>query len=336
MRLLAQIAKLLSATAVLVCLCSAAQLRQVSIIELPGNAGFGDVAVANGYLVIAHDGDSSLDVFDPQKRRLVSQVHGMHDPQGIAVDDAAGKVYVANRADYSIAVVSSTDWKLADTIKLKESPDALLLAPGGKNLFVANQHAQAVSLLDLGQGTQIATVNVGGSPADMVFDSTRKVAFVTLEDTHEVIVLDPSLHIAARYPLIASMPTGIALDVQGRHLFVAVRDAVLELDADSGNEIKRVAAPAGVNSLWFDPAAGVLYTAGGGSVMRIKAAGGSFNTEHELLTKVRGHNLVYDAARKLVFIPGGEEGHSKLLIVRSIDNLSTTPAAAPRAESLLR
>src|SRR5579864_1121796 len=336
MRLLAQTAKILSATVVLVSLCFAAQLRQLSIIELPGNAGFGDVAVANGYLVIAHDGDSSLDVFDPQKRRLVSQVHGMHDPQGIAVDDAAGKVYVANRADYSIAVVSSTDWKLADTIKLKESPDALLLAPGGKNLFVANQHAQAVSLIDLGQGNQITSVNVGGTPADMVFDPARKVAFVTLEDTHEVIALDPSLHIVARYPLVASMPTGIALDAQGRRLFVAVRDAVLELDAESGKELKRVAAPAGVNSLWFDPAGGVLYTAGGGSVMRIKAAGGTFNSEFELLTKVRGHSLAYDAARKMIFIPGGQEGHSKLLIVRSIDAVPATPAAAPRAESMLR
>ena len=81
---------------------------------------------------------------------------------------------------------------------------------------------------------------------------------------------------------------------------------------------------------------GVLYTAGGGSVMRIKAAGGTFNIEHELLTKVRGHSLAYDAGRKLVFIPGGEEGHSKLLVVRSIDGVPATPSAAPRAESLLR
>jgi DNA-binding beta-propeller fold protein YncE len=188
----------------------------------------------------------------------------------------------------------------------------------------------------LGQGNQITTVNVGGSPNDMVFDPTRSVAFVTLEDMHEVIAIDPSLHVVARYPLVASMPTGIVLDAQGRRLFVAVRDAVVELDADSGKELKRVAAPAGVNSLWFEPAAGVLYTAGGGSVMRINAAGGNFSVDHELLTKVRGHSLAYDAARKMIFIPGGQEGRSKLLIVRSIDVIPATPTAAPRAESLLR
>ena len=336
MRFLAQIAKILTSVIVLACLSFAAQLRQVSMIELPGDAGFGDIAVANGYLVIAHNGDNSLDVFDPQKRRLVTQVFGMHDPQGIAVDDQGGKVYVANRGDYSIAVVSSQDWKVNDTIKLKESPDALLLVPGGKKLFVAGQHAQAVSLVDVGQGHQITSLNVGGSPADMVFDPGRNVAFVSLEDTHEVIALDPSLRVVARYPLVASMPTGIALDAQGRRLYIAARDAVLEIDADSGKELKRVAAPAGVNALWFDPAAGVLYTAGGGSVLRIKAAGGNFNTEHELPTKVRGHSLAYDAARKLIFIPGGQEGHSKLLIVRSIDAVPAAPAPAPRAESLLR
>ncbi len=315
-----QIAKSLLLIVALVSLGFAAQLRQVAMIELPGNAGFGEVAFANGFLVIAHGGDNSIDVFDPQKRRVVTQVFGMHDPQGIAVDDANAKVYVANGGDKTIAVVSSKEWKLADTIKLKETPGALVLTPDGKKLFVADKHAQAVSAIDLDKGNQVATVAVGGSPADMVFDAARQVALVTLEDTHEIIALDPGLRVVARYALAASMPTGIALDGHGRRIFVAVRDAVVELDADSGKELKRVAAPSGVNALWFDQASGLLYTAGGGSVMLINAANGRFETQHELLVKVRGHTLAYDAARKFVFVPGGEEGHSKLLLVRSIEN----------------
>ncbi len=334
MRPLYQIAKSLLLIVALASLAFTAQLRQVAMIELPGNAGFGEVAFANGLLVIAHGGDNSIDVFDPQKRRVVTQVFGMHDPEGIAVDDANGKVYVANAGDNTIAVVSSKDWKLADTIKLKETPGALLVAPDGKKLFVGDKYAQSVSTIDLAQGNHVATVPVGGSPADMVFDPARNAALVTLEDTREIIALDPGLRVVARYPLVASMPTGIALDGHGRRIFVAVRNAVIELDADSGKELKRVAAPSGVNALWFDPASGMLYTAGGGSVMLINAANGRFDVQHELLVKVRGHSLAYDAKHRFLFVPGGEEGHSKLLLVRSIDNVATP--AAPQTQTMLR
>ena len=333
MRLLNQIPKFLFLTAVMAAFASAAQLRQTAVIELPGNPGFGEVALANGYVVVAHGGDNSLDVFDPQKRRVVTQVFGMHDPRGIAVDDQAGKVYVANSGDNTIAVVSSKDWKLADTIKLKDAPGTLQLAPGGKKLFVGNDHAQSVSVVELDRGNLITTVNVGGSAEGMAFDPVRNVLLATLEDTREVIAVDPSLRIVARYPLVASMPTGIAIDPQARRIYVAVRHAVMALDADTGKEVNRVAAPAGVNSLWLDPAAGVLYTAGGGSVMRIKAANGRFEVEQELPSRVRGQTLAYDPARKLAFIPGGQEGHAKLLIVRSIEAIPVTPPS-PTQSSL--
>jgi len=331
MRLLNQIFKFLFLTALMGAFALAAQLRQTAVIELPGNPGFGPVAIANGYVVIVHGSDNSLDVFDPQKRRVVTQVFGMHRPTGLAVDDQSGKIYVANSGDNTIAVVSSKDWKVADTIQFQETPGPLQLAPGGKKLFVGNSRAQSISLVQLDRGNLVTTVPVGGSAKGMTFDPARNVLLASLEDTREVIALDPALQIVARYPLIASMPTGIVVDAQARRIYVAVRSAVVALDADTGKEIKRVAAPAGVNSLWLDPADGVLYTAGGGSVLRIKAGNGRFEVEQELSAKVRGQTLAYDPGRKLVFVPGGQEGHAKLLIVRSIEN--TTPAAGSPTKS---
>jgi DNA-binding beta-propeller fold protein YncE len=334
MRVLKNISETLMVLASLTAFAFSAQLRQTAVVELPGNPGFGQVAFANGYIVIAHGSENSLDVFDPQKRRVVTQVFGMHGPAGIAVDDQNGRVYVANAGDNTIAVVSSKDWKTASTINLQESPGPLQLAPGGKKLFVGNNRAQSISAIELDRDNFISTTNVGGSPRAMVFDPVRNVLLATLEDTREVIALDPSLRIAARYPLIASMPTGIALDAQARRMYVAVRSAVVALDADTGKEVKRVAAPAGVNSLWWDAADGVLYTAGGGSVMRISASNGRFEVEQELPVKLRGHTLAYDSDRKLIFVPGGQEGHAKLLIVRSIENIPGAPA--PPTQSSLR
>ena len=52
-----------------------------------------------------------------------------------------------------------------------------------------------------------------------------------------------------RFTLNASQPTGLVYDPQYHELYVAVRYAVLAISADTGAEIDRVAAPAGVDQL---------------------------------------------------------------------------------------
>src|SRR5207237_8601756 len=79
----------------LVATASAAQLRQVAMIDIPGRPGFDGLAFVGKVVVMAHGGAGTLDVFDPARRRVIAQVPGMSNPRGIAVDPAAGKVYVA-------------------------------------------------------------------------------------------------------------------------------------------------------------------------------------------------------------------------------------------------
>jgi hypothetical protein len=99
---------------------------------------------------------------------------------------------------------------------------------------------------------------------------------------------------------------------------LAVRRAVIELDATTGNEIARAPAPAGADSLWLDTAASVLYVASGGGYVNLYNTQGGLTAVEEVRTEVRGHSIAYDPARKLVFVPGGREGRSKLLILKQI------------------
>jgi hypothetical protein len=128
------------------------------------------------------------------------------------------------------------------------------------------------------------------------------------------------LKVLNRFALAASMPTGLALDSKGRRLYVAVRHAVLELDADSGREIRRVAAPDGIDMLWLDAASGSLYgAASGGTIALIKAGNGVFEAQREYSTDVHGHTLAFDPAKKMLYLAGGRDGRSKLLILRRVD-----------------
>jgi serine/threonine-protein kinase len=281
--------------------------------------------------VIAHPGADTVDIFDPAKRRVIAIVHGMQDPHGIAADELSGTVYVANSGNNTIAVISSDGWKVQRQMQVQYSPDALLYVAEAGALYVTNPQNQSLSVIRPGERGDAAggqTVNVNGRVEDLVYDQSRKVLYCTVQDHNEVLVLDPNLRIAGHYALAGSQPTGIALDAKNRRLFVAVRYAVLALDADSGREVGRVPSDAGTDALWYDEGTRSVYAAmTGGSVSMIREINGRFVSEQELKTDVRGHTLVFDPSRQLVYMPGGRDGRSKLAILKRIETGPQTMGA---------
>jgi DNA-binding beta-propeller fold protein YncE len=301
-------------------------MRRVAMIDIPGRPGFDGVAMSNGNLVMTHPAASTVDVFNLTKRRVVAQVKDMKGANGIVVDDKAGKAYIANSDANEIAVVSTKDWTIEKRIALKASPSALLLIPELDLLLASNWRDLSVSEIDLANNGVANTAVLDARPGYMAYDPNNKQIFVSLEDQNAIAVLDPSLKQVKRINLAASQPTGLALDVTSRRLFVSVRYAVLALDADSGQELNRVAAPAGVDALWFEPAQGKVYAASGGAVLVLNTKG-RLEVDREWATDVKGHTVAFDSQKNMLYLPGGRDGRSKLLILRSMDKDAQDAAA---------
>jgi YVTN family beta-propeller protein len=316
----------------LVCLVvslpASAQLRQIAIIDVPGHPGFDSMVFAGNCLVMAHTAASTVDVFDPAKRRLITRIQNMGEPRGLAVDDQGRKVFVANSAANTISVISVGDWNVIETIPLALSPEALLLSGNGATLYIANWHDSSISAMSVADH-RLQTVALNSRPEDLALDREAKLLYVTLEDSNQVVALDPALQPVKKFPLNASMPTGLALDPRARRIFVAVRYAVLVLDSDDGHELGRIPAPAGADKLWFDDAGATLYAAShGGAVTVIRQQGSRYVAEQELDTKVRGHSIAFDPARGLAYVPGGFEGRSKLVILKRLQPAPPRTASA--------
>ncbi len=290
------------------------ELRQIGMVNIPGAPGFGELAFCNGMLLMTHAGASAVDVFDPVRRRVIAQITGLQAPRGIAIDEQGGRAYVADHGSNSIAIVTTDGWKVADSISLPGSPDAVLYDGAGK-LYWTDADAGTISLLDLHTKQDVARTDTGGTPRELEWDRARKLVFATLQDTHQVIVVDPELKIVNRFTLNASQPTGLVYDPQYHELYVAVRYAVLAISADTGAEIDRVAAPAGVDRMWLDPDSHTLYAASEGSLLTLSAKG-RLSLDDEIVTQVKGDAVAYDADKHLVLFPGGREGKSKLIIFR--------------------
>jgi DNA-binding beta-propeller fold protein YncE len=305
-------------------------LRQLAIVEVPGQPGFEDAVFANGMLLVAHPGAGTVDIFDPAKRRLVAQVQKIAEPRGIAVDERGGLAYIATAGTNSITVLNTKTWKVEGSIGLKHTPDAVALVPEMKSLLVSNPANRSVSIVATDalskQNSELVTIDLAGKPQQIVWDAERRSAYVTLEDRGEIVAVEPAAQkVRSRYRLTASQPTGMAFDPVSRRLFVAVRYAVLQVDPDSGAEVARVPAANGVDTLWLDSSGRKLYSAASdGSVAIIDVTGNTMRVTGEFRASVRGKSLAFDPVNRMMYLTGGREGKSKIVILKPLAGMLPT------------
>jgi DNA-binding beta-propeller fold protein YncE len=150
----------------------------------------------------------------------------------------------------------------------------------------------------------------------MAFDSDHRVVYITLQNQREIVSIDPSLKVVNRIKLNASQPTGLVYDPRTKCLYVAVRYAVLSINTETGVEVNRVPASPGVDMLWLDPESRTVYAAGGGALLMLRADGQRLTITDEIVSDVKGHTVAYDVEKKMILLPGGREGRSKVLLLR--------------------
>ena len=291
-------------------------LQQIGMVDIPGSPGFDAVAVANGKVLLAHTAASSLDVVDPAKRRVVAQVINLQSPRGIAVDAKNGKIYVAQAGNNSVAVIDFQGWQYTGAIQLPQPPSTLALDDSGQRLYWSGATSDSLSVLDLSTRTNLGTLDLGGRPRGMVWDQERGVAFVVLQDTSEIVAVDPKLQVVSRFKLNASQPTEVVYDGEGRRLYVAARSAVLAINDQDGTETSRVEAPMGVDGLWLNAELHTLYAASPGELTVIKTDTGGFTVADSIPSDIKGHTVAYDSENHIVYLPGGREGKSAMLLLR--------------------
>lgn len=301
-----------------VVLCAAAttpaKLRQVGMVDLPGQPGFNEVAMANGQVVISRPATNTIEIFSPVKRRVIARISQVDGPRGIAVDDDGARVYVALSGSNSIAVINSHNWQVEKLVEVQNRPEKLLWVPETKTLYSLSTFKRTISTIDPIAGRESGVIELNALPEDLVYDAGRRELFVSLQDVSQIAVIDRTNKVVNRFHVTASEPTGLALDAVRKRLYVAVRYAVVALNLDSGAEILRIPAPGGTDALILDPNGALLYAAGGdGSILAIDLNRNV--VDHELSTDVRGFTLAFDATHKMLFMPGAREGRSKMVIL---------------------
>ncbi|HEX5433857.1 MAG TPA: YncE family protein, partial [Candidatus Angelobacter sp.] len=149
----------------------AAKLRQVAIVDLPGEPGFNEVAMAAGNVVISRPATNTIEIFSPVKRRVVARISQVQGPRGIAVDDEGARVYVALSGSDSVAVINSHNWQVEKLVPVQQQPEKLLWVPERKTLYVSSTLNRSISSVDPVPGRETAVIPLNALPEDMVYDA---------------------------------------------------------------------------------------------------------------------------------------------------------------------
>src|SRR6516164_7801962 len=142
----------------------ATKLRQVAMVDLPGDPGFNQATMANGQVVITRPATNTIEIFSPVKRRVIARISQIDDPRGIAVDDDGLRVFIALAGSNRIAVVNSKNWQVEKLIPVEHRPEKLLWVPETKTLYATNLLDRGLSIIDPGKNAESAVIELDALP----------------------------------------------------------------------------------------------------------------------------------------------------------------------------
>jgi YVTN family beta-propeller protein len=145
---------------------------------------------------------TSLTVLD-SKPAIIGKVQmgGMH-LWGMAVDEAAGKLYVTRAGNAELAIVDEASGSVTN-IATGAIPCAVAVNPSTNRIYVVNHEDNMVNVIDGVSGKALATVKVGEKPQGIVIDAKANRIYVANVHGDSVSVID-----GARNAVIGTLRTG--------------------------------------------------------------------------------------------------------------------------------
>jgi DNA-binding beta-propeller fold protein YncE len=239
-------------------------------IELPRVDGRIDHLAFDGtgqHLFVAALGNNTVEVLDVKAGTHVKSLPGFREPQGIAVAPDAKLVAVANGQGEGLQFLSVDDYRTGASVRLGDDSDNVRYDASAKRLYVGFGSG-ALAAITPADGKVLANVKLAGHPESFQLERSGPRVFVNVPSADQIAVVDRGpMKIVATWPVSGAKANyPMALDEANHRLFIGCR------------------RPAKV--LVFDTTTGKQV--------------GSFDIVGDT------DDLFYDAARKRLYISGGE------------------------------
>ena len=221
-------------------------------------------------------------------------------------DPATGRIYMA-RSDSTTVI----DAKTGKVSQLKSASRGHMALPvPGTSLIVLPQRQGVIRIVDAANDMVVAEIIAGKNPDGAVYDPASKLVFVMNRDSGDATVVDPgtkksvaTINVGGELEFPASDGAGKVFVNDESAAEIAVID-VKTLKVTTRYKLAGCMAPTG---LAYIPEGKLLISACDNEMAKVIQA----DTGKEVATlKIGGgpDAVIYDARRKLAFIPSGDAG----------------------------
>jgi YVTN family beta-propeller protein len=202
-------------------------LALVQTIELPKVEGRIDhlaFDVAGKRLFVAALGNNTVEVIDTQAGHDIKSVAGFHEPQGIAVAPDARLVAVANGEGEGLQLLTVDDFQPRRMVRLGDDSDNARYDASDKRVYVGFGRG-ALAAVSPTEGQVLGEVKLAGHPESFQLERSGSRIFVNVPTADHIAVVDrAAMKVIATWPLVGAKANfPMALDEASHRLFVGCR-----------------------------------------------------------------------------------------------------------------
>jgi DNA-binding beta-propeller fold protein YncE len=255
-------------------------------------------------------------VLDSETGASVGEIPGLQGAHGVALVPEHNLGFATSGRANEVVVFDLKTLQTQRKIKSGQNPDAILYDPASKKVFALCGRSGDATVIDPANLDHSPhSLPIGGKLEAGVADGAGRV-YVNVEDKNEVVAIDSkALKVLAHWPLApAAEPTGLAIDVEHRRLFVGCHSKMMAvLDADSGKVLATLPIGPGVDGVVFDPQVGALSANGGDGTLTVVREGpaGKFTVAQTVPTVKTAKTIAGDPQSHRAYLPAtvpGENG----------------------------
>jgi DNA-binding beta-propeller fold protein YncE len=202
-------------------------LTLVRTIALPGVDGrFDHFAIDNAgqRVFVAALGNGSVEVLDLKQGQHSRSLPGFREPQGIAFLPDLSLVAVAEGQGVGAQLIDAGDYRLLASVKLGDDADNVRYDEANKRVFVG-YGSGAVAAIDPAARRVLAQAKLAGHPESFQLERSGSRIFVNVPTADQIAVVDRSaMRVTATWPVASAHANfPMALDERGHRLFVGCR-----------------------------------------------------------------------------------------------------------------
>lgn len=281
-------------------------------IVLGGDGGWDYLTLDAGARRLYISRSTHVLVVDPDSGTAMGTISDTPGVHGVAVAPGLGTGYTSNGHDGTVTAFDLRTLRQLARVKVGTNPDAIVYEPTSKRVFAFNGGSRNASVIDAQSASVTDTLPLDGKPEFAVADGHGAI-YLNLEDKSELVKIDASqASIRARWPLApCENPTGMAMDVQQRRLFVGCGNRLMAIvDADQGRVIATLPIGAGCDATAFDPQSNLAFSSNGDGTLTVvrEVDPNRFVVVDNVATRIGARTMALDSTRQRIYLVTADFG----------------------------